>query len=184
MVSKKDFNISPARLNKLVKLGQEQYDKYKNLVKTHNQFVVIDMTQPSYKKRFIVYNMHTNTVVRQHHTSHGVNSSNRSNRAYAKYFSNKIMSKKSNAGALVTGKVYYGRHGRSLNLHGLEKGINNNAFKRRIVIHKAKYCTDPYILRNGRAGQSWGCPALDPAVCQQVIDLIKGGTLVYIHTKD
>jgi hypothetical protein len=81
-------------------------------------------------------------------------------------------------GSFITKGTYYGKNGRSLNLKGLDK-TNNNAFIRRVVIHKASYVTDGYILKNGRAGNSWGCPALDPAVCQDVIDLIKNGTFIY-----
>ncbi len=144
--------------------------------------VIVDFTQPSYKKRFFVYSMVDKKIIREHHCSHGSGSAGR-DPAYCDKFSNVNMSKKSSLGSMKTGGVYYGKHGRSLKLHGLEEGVNNNVYSRSIVIHSARYVTDNYILKNGRAGCSWGCFALDPAICNDVIDLVKGGTFLYSYYK-
>ncbi len=69
-------------------------------------------------------------------------------------------------------------------LDGLEKGINDNARSRSIVVHAADYC-DPALLKaNGRLGRSFGCPALPPDVNEEVIDMIKGGSVLYIYAPD
>lgn len=168
------------RLDQLKLEAHEALTKHFDKIKNHDYAVIIDMRAPSYKKRFLLFDCNKQKLIRAHHVAHGKNSNKDSRKVYASKFSNKWMSKKTCLGSFVTGKVYYGKRGRSLNLHGLDKGVNNNAFKRRIVIHKAKYMTDDFIMRNGRAGNSWGCPALDPAVCDKVIDLIKDGAFVYV----
>ena len=182
-MNKKDFKVPLVKQKRIIKYAVREFEKYRGEMPKTDTIVVIDMTEPSYKKRFYVVSMPDGKVLRQHHVSHGVNTSCKNNRAKACYFSNTVGSLKSSKGAMKTGGVYYGSKGKSLRLHGLEKGVNNNVFRRAIVIHKARYVTDPYILRNGRAGQSFGCPALDPAVSSAVIDEIKGGTFVYIHAE-
>lgn len=136
--------------------------------------VVIDFSKPSYEKRLFVYDK-DDKLLRSHHVAHGVNSSDPKNRAMAVSFSNKPGSHKSSLGKYKTAETYYGKHGYSLKLDGLEKGINDNARKRYIVIHPADYVTDSFIAKNGRAGQSHGCPAIDPAISKSLIDMIKEG---------
>ena len=74
-----------------------------------------------------------------------------------------------------------GKNGYSLFLDGLEKGINDKARERAIVVHGANYA-DPAVLKGQqRLGRSLGCPALPPDISKQVIDTIKGGVLLYIY---
>ena len=142
-------------------------------------FAVVDMTQPSHKKRLALY--YRGQLVDNYHVTHGVNSSNSSDSDYANKFSNTIMSKKSSLGAMKTGSVYYGKHGRSLRLHGLEKGINDNIYTRSIVIHSARYASEDYVLQNGKCGESWGCLAVSPSDSDNLIDKLKGGSYIYVH---
>lgn len=181
MISRKDFEYTnKGHLENLIEIVIKKREEFKDKITNARYSVIVDMCQPSYRKRFIVFDHETGKVIRKHHVAHGVGSNKSSNnRVYATKFSNVIMSKKTSLGAYVTGKVYYGRYGKSLNLHGLED-TNSRAFVRRIVIHKARYVTDDYILSNGRAGNSWGCLALDPAVYNYIIDLLKGGAFVYV----
>lgn len=141
--------------------------------------VVVDYTQPSYKKRLFV--LHHGAVIRMHHVAHGSNSSALHDKSMAVSFSNKVNSHKSSLGLMKTGQIYYGRHGKSLKLKGLEKGKNDNVFLRYIVIHPSKYVTNSYIDAHGYAGCSWGCLAVDPAISSSLIDLIKGGCPVYAY---
>lgn len=145
--------------------------------------VYIDFSRPSKEKRLFLIDTNKKIILESHHVSHGVGSADPRDKGMAVSFSNVPNSKKSSLGAMVTGKIYYGKHGKSLKLHGLEKGINDNVYKRHIVIHPASYVTDSYIRRNGRAGCSWGCPAIDPAISSKFIDKIKEGCLVYIGNK-
>ncbi len=141
---------------------------------------IIDFTKPSTEKRFFVINLSTKEILIKTYVAHGINSGEN----YAVKFSNAEGSKMSSAGFYITGKTYLGKHGYSLKLKGLEQGINNNAYKRAIVIHGAWYVSEDFIRANGRLGRSFGCPALDENISKTVIDFIKNGTILYIYTND
>lgn len=143
--------------------------------------LVVNLREPSYRQRAYLFTSSDLKMVDSYHVSHGINSSDPKNRAYAIEFSNKINSKQSCLGGLITSEVYVGKHGKSLRLLGLEKGRNDNAYKRNIVIHGAPYCTEQYIRSAGRCGQSEGCLAFDPKVCDKLIDKIKDNCFVFIH---
>ena len=102
----------------------------------------------------------------------------------AKRFSNEVGSRQSSLGLFRTAETYYGRHGYSLRLDGLEPGINDRARERAIVMHGADYVTEEVVDYFGRVGRSWGCPAVDPAVHRALIDEIRGGTAVFAWYPD
>ena len=72
----------------------------------------------------------------------------------------------------------------SLRLDGLEKGFNDRARERAIVIHGADYVNAATATAQGRLGRSLGCPALRPAIASKVIDVVKGGSLVFAYYPD
>ena len=72
----------------------------------------------------------------------------------------------------------------SLVLNGLEKGINDRAKERAIVVHGANYCSPSVAVSTGRLGRSFGCPALPPSLAKPIINTIKDGTLLYIYAND
>ena len=109
--------------------------------------------------------------------SHGKNSGGN----YATSFSNEEGSLKSSLGFYLTGETYKGRNGYSLILDGLEKGINDRARQRAIVMHGAAYSNPSVIRANGRLGRSFGCPAVPQALSRPIIDAIKGGSVLYIY---
>lgn len=90
-------------------------------------------------------------------------------------FSNMKDSKMTSLGAFITGKTYYGAHGLSLKLKGLSPQ-NDRAEERLIVIHGADYVSPNRSV----LGRSWGCPALERAVAERIIPLIKGGSFLYV----
>src|SRR5690606_6137466 len=87
----------------------------------------------------------------------------------------------SSLGFYLTEKTYFGANGYSLRLDGLEKGINDQARPRAVVIHGADYCSQEIINSTGRLGRSYGCPALPRDINEEVINTIKNGTLLYIY---
>ena len=141
---------------------------------------VVDYSLPSTKRRLWVFDLEANEMLFHELVAHGQNSGG--NRAHD--FSNEDGSHQSSLGVFRTGRTYRGKHGRSLRLEGLEPGFNDRARKRAIVIHGADYVTEDFIDANGRLGRSWGCPALDPAVAQDVFDTIRGGTLLVVYYPD
>ena len=141
---------------------------------------VIDFTKPSTEKRLFVIDLKLKKILFISYVAHGRNSGEK----YATSFSNREGSFKSSLGFYKTENTYYGKNGYSLVLDGLERGINDKAKERAIVMHGAAYA-DPSTIRScGRLGRSLGCPALPLAVSKKIIDTIKGGTLLYIHGDD
>lgn len=112
--------------------------------------------------------------------SHGKNSGGN----YATSFSNENGSLKSSLGFFLTENTYQGKNGYSLVLNGLEKGINDRAKERAIVIHGAAYSNPSVIASSGRLGRSFGCPALPQAVSKPIINTIKGGSLLFIYANN
>jgi hypothetical protein len=116
-------------------------------------------------------------VIYQDYIAHGKNTGN----LMAEKFSNTPHSNQSSLGFYKTAETYHGKHGLSLKLDGLEIGINDMARQRAIVIHAAKYAEESFIKKYGRLGRSFGCPALPAQNYDEIIELIKGGTLLFIY---
>lgn len=142
--------------------------------------VIIDFSKPSIQKRFYVVDLWRKKIVFETYVAHGKGSGEN----YATEFSNENESHKSSLGFYKTTHTYFGKHGYSLRLKGLEKGINDNAETRAIVVHGAKYVSERFIQKNDRLGRSYGCPALPLEITKEVIDEIKNGVCVYIHAED
>ena len=94
-----------------------------------------------------------------------------------------VGSYKSSLGFYLTGNTYQGRNGYSLLLDGLEKGINDRARERAIVVHGAAYA-NPSVCKSGRLGRSFGCPALPQALTKPIINTIKGGSVLFIYANN
>ena len=154
------------------------YAGYKKLNKPNNSFLaLIDFSLPSSEKRMYVLDMAKKEVLFVSYVSHGRNSGGN----YATSFSNRNGSHQSSLGFYRTGGTYKGGNGYSLQLDGLEKGINDKARQRAIVIHGADYCSEKVIRSTGRLGRSFGCPALPKELTKPIIDTIKGGSLLFIY---
>lgn len=139
---------------------------------------IADFSLPSYKKRLFILDMANGKLLLNTLVAHGRNSG----AAMATRFSNKLNSFQSSLGFYVTGDTYRGEHGYSLKLEGMEKGINDNAFKRRIVLHGADYVNEQYIARKGYIGRSLGCPAVPDKLHATIIDMVKGGTCLFLYS--
>ncbi|MCX6293990.1 MAG: murein L,D-transpeptidase catalytic domain family protein, partial [Sphingobacteriales bacterium] len=114
------------------------------------------------------------------YVAHGQNSGY----AMAEKFSNKASSLQSSLGFYETSSTYLGKHGYSLKLEGLEKGINDNAMERSIVMHGASYVSEGIIKIKGYLGRSWGCPAVPEKYSKPIIDKIKNGTCIFIYANN
>ena len=145
-----------------------------------NVLTIIDFSKPSTRKRFFVIDFDKNTVMYDTYVAHGKNSGS----TVATTFSNKIDSNMSSLGFYLTGYTYQGSNGYSLRLYGLEREINDNAEARAIVIHGADYATESFLNANGILGRSLGCPAIPENISAEVIDELRGGTVVFIYGKD
>ncbi len=150
---------------------------YRKAIRNTRYLTIIDYSKPSNVKRMYLIDIKTGRV-EKFLVSHGKNSG----WAYATAFSNRPQSLQSCRGFFITGRKYSGKHGTALQLYGLQKGVNDNALRRGIVMHGANYvCARSVRLNGGRLGRSLGCPAIPIEVAESVINRIKGGSLVYIH---
>ena len=158
------------------------YKGYQYLVKRQRLantgiLAICDFSQSSNKKRLYILDVANNKVLLTSYVAHGRGSGNE----YAMRFSNRTRSHQSSLGFYVTSSTYYGDHGLSLRLQGLEAGFNSLAMKRNIVVHGAAYIGDDYLNTNKFMGRSYGCPAVPESECAEVIDLIKNGACFFIY---
>lgn len=141
---------------------------------------IIDYSKPSSQPRMWVIDLARKKVKYQELVAHGKNSGE----LVPTHFSNSINSLQSSIGVYKTAVTYYGKDGYSLRLQGLEKGYNNNAMSRAVVVHGADYVSQDMIHRYGEIGRSWGCPAVSQNMLKPTINTIKGGTLVVAYYPD
>lgn len=141
---------------------------------------MLDFSQPSSQKRFYLIDLDAKRVIHQDYVAHGKNTG----ALMAERFSNIPNSNQSSLGFYRTAETYHGKHGLSLRLDGLEKGINDKARQRAIVIHSAWYSEESFIKKHGRLGRSFGCPALPAGNYEEIIQWIKDGTLLFIYSPE
>lgn len=153
------------------------YELKKQGIVSKDILTLVDFSLSSNSKRLWVIDLSTNTVLYHSLVAHGRNTGNE----FAKNFSNKAESFQSSLGFYTTGEIYHGKHGKSLRLDGLEKGINDNARNRAVVIHAADYVSESFIKNNTRLGRSLGCPALPAELNDEIITLIQNKSLLYIY---
>lgn len=138
---------------------------------------LIDFSTSSNSKRLWVLDLANQTVLYNSLVAHGRNSGDE----FATKFSNKPESFQSSLGFYATGEIYQGKHGFSLRLDGLEKGLNDQARSRAVVIHGADYVAEKFIKQNKRLGRSLGCPALPQNLTKEIINVIKDKSCLFIY---
>ncbi|MGL4654023.1 murein L,D-transpeptidase catalytic domain family protein [Cetobacterium sp.] len=139
---------------------------------------IVDFTKPSVKERFFVIDLKNKKTLFSTYVMHGKNSGE----SIPKEFSNVVNSFKSSPGFYKTENTYSGEFGYSLRLDGLEKGINDKAKERAIVVHGSQYAKPKPGAK--RLDRSLGCPAIPKEISDKVINKIKDGRLLYIHTNE
>jgi len=174
-------NNIPGLDAKVLKLAMNGYRwaAKQGKVTNHDVITIVDYTKPSYSKRMWVISLKSGKVLMNTRVTHGQNSG----QIQAIDFSNTPESRKTSLGVYTTANTYYGKHGKSMRLHGLQRGVNDNAWRRAIVFHPAKYASEDYFQRKGKLGRSWGCLAVDPKVANQFINYTKGGSVIFAYAK-
>lgn len=138
---------------------------------------VIDFSLPSSEKRLFIIDVKNYKVLFNTLVAHGRNTG----KEWATSFSNQASSYMSSPGFYVTRETYEGKNGYSLKLEGLERGINDNAYERGIVVHGAPYVCDDFVNSQGYIGRSQGCPAVPVQYSARIINTIKNGTCLFIY---
>jgi hypothetical protein len=168
-LSKEAFTYALEGYNYLLSQGKLNND---------NILSVVDFSLPSSKKRLFVIDMANMKLLYNTYVAHGRNSG----REFANEFSNIPESNKSSLGFYITKGTYNGKHGYSLQLEGEEKGINDNALSRAIVIHSAAYVSENVVKSQGYVGRSLGCPALPEKLAKPIIQTIKDGSCFFMYS--
>ena len=132
---------------------------------------LVDMSIPSGKNRFFVYNLKKDALETSSLVTHGVGSNEYENDDPLK-FSNLPESKMTSEGKYKIGSSYFGKFGLAYKLYGLES-TNSRAFERDIVLHAHKRVPDTepfpeYII------VSQGCPTVSPTFLSTLDKYIRG----------
>lgn len=174
--------LAPAADPKVLSLATRAADcaRRQGLLDGFQHLAVIDYSRPSTQPRLWVFDVAHGRLLYQELVAHGRNTGER----VAERFSNVEGSKMSSLGLFQTAETYYGSNGYSLRLRGLDRGFNDNALARAIVMHGAPYVSEAIAERLGRLGRSWGCPAVRQEVARTVIDTLKGGALLFAYYPD
>jgi L,D-transpeptidase-like protein len=138
---------------------------------------ICDFSQSSSRERMYVIDVRHKKLLYRTYVAHGINSGEE----YANSFSNEPESCKSSLGFYVTRQTYYGINGLSLRIDGLDKGFNDLASQRNIVIHGASYVSTHILQKYGVMGTTFGCPAIPTEMTTQIIPLVKDGTCFFIY---
>ncbi len=138
---------------------------------------VCDFSLPSSENRLWVIDLKEKKVLFNTYVAHGQGSGD----DFATSFSNRENSHQSSLGFYVTTSTYEGEHGTSLHLEGMDKGYNDAAYDRGIVVHGADYVCGKFVCDNNRLGRSWGCPAVPTKLSLPIINTIKDSTCLFIY---
>ena len=156
------------------------YLKEKGKISNENIISIVDFTKPSYEKRLFVIDLQRCKILFNTYVANGQGSG----KEFANRFSNIPESFQSSLGFYLTSDTYTGKNGYSMHLNGVEKGINDRADERAIVMHGAPYVSETYIRSQGYIGRSWGCPAVPEKLNKPIIEKIKNGSCLFIYGKN
>jgi L,D-transpeptidase catalytic domain len=138
---------------------------------------ICDFSLSSRKKRLFIIDLKEGGLLVNTYVAHG----RKSGAEYARKFSNKASSHQSSLGFYITRNTYYGDHGLSLRIEGLDRGFNDNALRRNIVVHGSEYVGDDFIQGNSFMGRSYGCPAIPAEQTDNIVNTIKNGSCFFIY---
>jgi hypothetical protein len=143
---------------------------------SRDKLAIVDFAKPSSQARFYILDLRTGLMA-QYLTAHG-KGSDPGHDGMAEVFSNESGSLASSLGAYLTTRRYYGKHGLSLALIGLE-AQNSNAAARAIVLHSAPYMAAPWREKRGLPGRSFGCFVVEPHLIADVVTQLENGVMVF-----
>ena len=159
-------NKNTATQNGLQKLQQQAAGIGGYIKKNHfnNEYCfMIDMSQPSGRQRFYVYNIKKDSIEMAGLVTHGAGSVTGTGKLF---FSNEPNCNCTSLGKYKIGNAYQGRFGLAYKLYGLSK-TNSKAFERFVVLH-AHSCVPAGEVYPLSICPSLGCPTVSPAFLQKL----------------
>ncbi|MBT0669065.1 murein L,D-transpeptidase catalytic domain family protein [Novosphingobium profundi] len=140
---------------------------------------LVDFNAPSGEPRFRLVDVGNGRILSDFLVAHG-RGSDPANTGMLQRFSNRPGSNASCQGSFLIGDAYYGKHGRSRRIHGLDPE-NSLAYERAIVIHSAPYVSEAMARSSGRVGRSLGCFTVTSQDLGAVMTQLAPGRLLYAH---
>ncbi len=138
----------------------------------------IDMSLPSGKNRFFIYDLKKDSVKNTGLVTHG----NCMEYWLAEQrYSNEVGSGCTSLGKYKIGNPYSGKFGYAYKLYGLDTS-NSNAYERAVVLHSHECVPESEVADN--ICQSNGCPTVSPGFLQQlktIINTSKKPVLLWIY---
>jgi hypothetical protein len=138
---------------------------------------LVDFSVPSRTARLHMVDLIGGRVLSSHLVAHG-RGSDPANSGFAERFSNRLGSEASCDGSFLIGETYYGKHGRSRRVVGLDAD-NDQAEVRGIVIHAAPYVGTDFAAQYGRIGRSQGCFAVSGTEIETVLEQLGPGRMLF-----
>jgi hypothetical protein len=160
----------------LLSRAKAALDLHKSRVGNRELLAIADFSKPSRDPRFYLVNMQSgqSTVFL---VAHG-KGSDPDHSGWVQSFSNTPGSEATSSGSYIVGEGYFGEHGPSRRLAGLDTQ-NDQAEARAIVIHPAWYVSQTLIAEQGKIGRSQGCFAFSQNDIGQILQRLTPGTLLY-----
>lgn len=160
-------------------LGQARaaLDRHSSSVQHRDVLGLVDFSLHSGQPRFHLVDIASGRVAQTWLVAHG-RGSDPANSGFVQRFSNRPGSNASSEGSFLLDSTYYGKHGRSRRLRGLDPE-NSLAFQRAIVVHGAAYVSPGAALAHGRVGRSLGCFAVAQGTIDEVLARLGPGRLLF-----
>jgi hypothetical protein len=175
------FAAAPAISAGLMSRAMAALDRHHDKIPNRDLIAVADFSRPSRMPRLHVIEIVSGRIS-SHLVAHG-RGSDPKHTGWLERFSNGFGSNATSSGAYRTDDFYFGAHGRSLRLSGLDPS-NSNALDRGIVVHGAWYVSQDMAASHGILGRSEGCFALAAGSLEEVFVRLGPGHLIYADKID
>ena len=136
-----------------------------------NTVIIVDFSKPMEVQRLYVVDLDSQKIIKSSKVCHGKGSGQTS---IPSKFSNTPNSKTSSKGVMRTAESYQGNWGYAMRVDGLQD-IKSKVRSRAIVFHNAEVQHTPY---------SWGCFSIPKEDYKEVINLTKGGSLIFVFSNN
>jgi hypothetical protein len=161
----------------LLRKGLAALDRHDSKIAQRDVIGLVDFSAHSSKRRFQLVDVANGKILAAYLVAHG-KGSDPGNTGWLHSFSNEPGSNASSQGSFLTTDDYFGKHGHSRRLIGLDPD-NDQALPRAIVLHGAPYVGHGFLTALGRIGRSLGCFAVGENLIGEVMSRLGPGHLLF-----